>query len=831
MLLLDLCSKAKAAAPLLTALLLLTFNNAHAQLEVSWAHTVQGIGMPWSEYWHDAGSFDVDPWGNVAIASYGFSPVTMNGDTTAVQVSLPATAGGGGDGFVGRYRADGTPSWGFWVGSPTYSAATGVAVDNEGNVYLSYFFEGPFDVDPGPDTTILALGDGDRDLAIMKYDSTGQFLHVIHLIAKYNNPSCGQISRMAFDADNNLYLAGYFTGRIDLDPSSEELILTGNGTRDCAFVAKYDPQGNLMDHLLLRSTHYESDVMDIVVDPDGSFFIAGIFSVGLDLDNGPDSMLLAGPTTAAFAAHYNADFSPNWGKALGGDRSNRAFAACRGADGGYIITGQFDASLSITLADGTVQDMSGPSSQYSTYLAALNTDGEFVWFKRFVSGQRGDIKQLAAKDDGTFYTALHYFGPFNMDPGASDFTVSTSGFPIYDMGLARYTMAEGDFVMGHAFTGGGSVNYNHIKLQGSVMYMSGLYSTSIMPDIPATSNVLTPGGLALIKYCHVPQNITYSVEDTLTICPGDDALLVAYGAEQFRWYDTALGGTIIAVGDSLQVPSVQESFTVYVEGLNGICASQRNALTVLVRPQVSLSADSVFVCAGEVVLLSFTGLADVFSPSVPEAFTTGFIPAGDMSVWVTATDVNGCSATDSTFIQVLPSPLVTLQLMPDSVCLLDAAILLAGESPAGGTWTGEGVLNDTLWSPLWSGIGAFQVSYTVTDNNGCSATATDVMRVIVCSTGIAEDSELVNGIILYPVPASAWIEVRNTSSAKPTSISVLDAQGRIVLREQATQGPQRIDVSGLAIGHYVMRVELADQTDPEMPYRVSHRSFVVLRDR
>ncbi len=125
-------SRSQAAAPLLAALFLFTFNNAHAQLEVSWAHTLQGAGLPWTDYWHDAGSFDVDPWGNVAIASYGFGTVTMNSDGTPLQVPLPSTAGGGGDGFVGRYRTYGTPTWGFWMGSPAFSAATGVAMDNEG---------------------------------------------------------------------------------------------------------------------------------------------------------------------------------------------------------------------------------------------------------------------------------------------------------------------------------------------------------------------------------------------------------------------------------------------------------------------------------------------------------------------------------------------------------------------------------------------------------------------------------------------------------------------------------------------------------------------------
>lgn len=822
--------RASPLSVLLSALAFFALDHAEAQIEVSWAHTVQGAGVLWTDYWHDAGNCAVDPWGNLAIASYGGSTVTMNSD--GPPLVIPNNSGGGGDAFLGRYRADGTPSWGFWLGSEVFDAATGVAADNEGNIYLSMIFDGEFDMDPGPDTALIAPADGDRDLVIIKYDSTGQFLHAIHLVATYNNPSAGQISRMGFDADNNLYIGGFFRGQMDVDPGMGEVILTGNGTRDCAFVAKYDPEGNLLDHLLLRSTLYDSDVMDIVVEPDGSFFITGIFSGGLDLDNGPDPMWLNGPAISAFAAFYHADFSPQWGVDLEGGAKHRAFAACRGASGGYIITGQFDGDLSVPLSDGTVQDMVGPYDEYSTFLAALDADGGITWFKQFVPGQRGDIKQLAAKDDGTFYAALDYFGPFNLDPGASDFTVSTSGFPVYDMGLARYTMETGEFEMGHAFTGGGNFNYNHVQLLGSAMYMSGSYSGSLHPDIPATSNVLTPGGLAVIKYCHVPQHITYSVEDTLTVCPGDDAVLVAYGAEQFRWYGTASGGDPIAISDSLLLEEVGASLTVYVEGVNGTCTSQRVALTVEVRPHVTLAQDSLVICAGDTVLLDYSGLADAFLPSIPEAFSTGFAPQEDVAVWITARDVNGCTAVDTATIHVLQPPSVSLELSPNSICLWDAPMPLAGASPPGGNWTGEGLVNDSLWSPLWSGPGEFPVTYTVTGSNGCSATATDTLRVLICITGITERYGPGDGLSLYPVPASNWIALYNAGSGSPVAITVLDAQGRQVLRQPAAGSTvQRVDISTLANGRYLMHVELADPAAPHTPARIWSQRFVVMRDQ
>ncbi len=818
----------RSAAQLLAALLLCTFTPTHAQLEVSWAYTVEGIFPPWGEIQKDGGNSSVDPWGNLAVCGYGFEDVTMNGSGTPV---LATDHHGGGDGFVGRYRSDGTPSWGFWLGSPVLDAATGVAMDNEGNVYLSMFFEGAFDMDPGPDSAMIAPADGNRDLVIIKYDSTGQFLHAIHLVAEYYS-SAGQIGRMAFDADNNLYIAGIFQTQMDVDPGPGQVILTGNGHANGAFVAKYSPQGQLLDHLALVSSENRSGLFDLVLDPDGSFFIAGIFSVELDLDRGPGSMLLQTTGRSGFGAHFNADFSPHWGLVVDASQGSYAFAACAGTDGGYILNGQFNGMLTVTLTDGTQQVMVGGSQEYSTFLAGLNADGEYTWFKQFEVAQRGDFQNLAAKNDSTFYGGFHYFGDFNLDPGGGNFTVSTPGFPNWDMGIARYGNSDGEFLLGHSYSDEPNqflYDWNHVQVLGSALYMCGGYSGSLHPDIPQGTNVLTPGGMAVIKYCHLPENLSYSVEDTLTVCPGAAAVLVAYGAEQFRWFTSEEGGTPIAVNDSLQLDRVEGTITVWVEGVNGTCVSQRVPLTVLVRPQVSLSANTISVCTGDSLLLSYTGLADTFTPSLPEAFSTGYVPTTDMYIWVTATDLNGCVAADTAFVQVLPLPSVALQLSPDTICAFDFPTLLAGGSPAGGVWDGAGVENDSLWTSSGIGPGVYPVSYTITGANGCTATATDNMVMIVCTVGIAEN-ELKVSITLYPVPASSWIEVKSTGGDVPNSVTVLDAQGRIVLQQKMASSFQRIDVSGLATGRYVMRVELIDQAASGIS-SVIERVFMVVRDR
>ncbi|MEX1132256.1 MAG: hypothetical protein WEC15_03450, partial [Flavobacteriales bacterium] len=388
----------------LAALLLLTAT-AHAQLEVSWAYTMEGVFPPWAEFQKDGGNSSVDQWGNLAVCGYGFDDVTMNGTGAPVLVT---NNNGGGDGFVGRYRSDGTASWGFWFGSPVLDAATAVTMDNEGNVYLSMFFEGAFDMDPGPGIANIALADGNRDLLIIKFDSTGQYLHAIPLVAGFNT-SAGQISRMGFDAQNNLYIAGIFQGQLDVDPSAAQALLTGNGNNNCAFVAKYNAQGQLLDQLALPSVQNRSELFDLVVEADGSFFIAGLFVSQLDLDRGPGTLLITSSGGNGFTAKYNADFSPQWGVAIDGSQGSFAFAACPGLDGGYMLNGQFSGLLTVPLADGSSLQLDGGfNNDYSTFMAALNANGEYLWFTQFEVGQRGDFQNLAAKDDSTFYGGFHW---------------------------------------------------------------------------------------------------------------------------------------------------------------------------------------------------------------------------------------------------------------------------------------------------------------------------------------------------------------------------------------------------------------------------------------
>ena len=91
--------------------------------------------------------------------------------------------------------------------------------------------------------------------------------------------------------------------------------------------------------------------------------------------------------------------------------------------------------------------------------------------------------------------------------------------------------------------------------------------------------------------------------------------------------------------------------------------------------------------------------------------------AGDHEITYTFTDENSCTATCNFIISVKPLPQMSC---PGSfmVCENAEPFTLSGASPAGGTYTGNGVM-DNVFNPAIAGTGIQSIIYTYQDEFGC----------------------------------------------------------------------------------------------------------------
>jgi hypothetical protein len=125
-----------------------------------------------------------------------------------------------------------------------------LALDRRDNVYVGGTFSDACDFDPGPDQYVLRAarpGHWDSAAFLAKYDRDGKFV--------FANKWGGRggevvVHRIVVGPDDDVYVAGHFTGRADLDTGKGELFLdTGHTSFPSAtdvkdvFVARFDHNG------------------------------------------------------------------------------------------------------------------------------------------------------------------------------------------------------------------------------------------------------------------------------------------------------------------------------------------------------------------------------------------------------------------------------------------------------------------------------------------------------------------------------------------------------------------------------------------------------------
>lgn len=247
----------------------------------------------------------------------------------------------------------------------------------------------------------------------------------------------------------------------------------------------------------------------------------------------------------------------------------------------------------------------------------------------------------------------------------------------------------------------------------------------------------------------------------------------------------------------------------------GDCNSNASTLAIVVQPLPSTpnALDGPErSCAGDVAEYVVVGVSgESYAWTFPMGWTgdatgdsvttTAVAPGGTITVVGTNTCGSGPAATLNVVVDPLPSvSLNTFQL----VCISAAPFPLTGGSPAGGTYTFNGV-PVTSFNPV-VGLGTYPITYTVVDTNGCAASATQDLVVDACS-GITEALEL--GVRVYPNPVAAgalFVEAPLVGE-----VTLLDMSGRSVSSERYGQASMTLtmDVSALSSGTYVLHFRTA----------------------
>ncbi|MBK6988164.1 MAG: T9SS type A sorting domain-containing protein [Bacteroidetes bacterium] len=188
---------------------------------------------------------------------------------------------------------------------------------------------------------------------------------------------------------------------------------------------------------------------------------------------------------------------------------------------------------------------------------------------------------------------------------------------------------------------------------------------------------------------------------------------------------TPSGGTYSGTGVSSNnfVPSVAgvgtTTITYTYTNAQG-CASTATASQVVnAAPTVTLgSFTNLCSNAAAITLADGSPTGGTFSGNGVSGttFTPSVAGAGTTSITYSYTNAQGCTATANSPIEVDAAPSVTLSSITP-LCINSPAITLTNGSPAGGTYSGTGVIGNTF-TP--TNAGTTPLTYSVTAANGCS---------------------------------------------------------------------------------------------------------------
>jgi hypothetical protein len=288
-----------------------------------------------------------------------------------------------------------------------------------------------------------------------------------------------------------------------------------------------------------------------------------------------------------------------------------------------------------------------------------------------------------------------------------------------------------------------------------------------------------------------------------SICTGSSDALNAAGASTYVW---SSGGT---ASTEIVSPTSPTTYTVTGTDANGCVNTATVFVNVNALPIVDLGND-ITQCGGTVTL-------DAGNPGSTylwntNATTQTISVSSSGTYYVDVTNGNGCTGSDTVMITINPLPTVTGSATSTTVCVNDASVTLTG-TPVGGTWSGPGVTGSSF-SPMTAGTGAQTVTYSFTDVNGCTNTATVVITVNGC-VGVA-GLTLANNLVIFPNPNSGSFTVAIGANAGDVKMDIVDLQGRVIfssVENDVHAGfSKQISMDDVANGIYMLRITTNSET-------------------
>jgi len=419
----------------------------------------------------------VDSDGNSYSTGYfrGFGEVDFNPSDDSEDLH---ESNGFRDIFLTKFDKDGNHLWAVTFGGSSDDEGHAVEIDPDGNVYVTGYFKGTVDFDPGPEEDPQSAS-GSEECFLSKFDPDGNYLwtdtwgssentyygyypfygdcgeHVaadsnyVYVAGKAGQMFCRRYDHNgAFDLEvlwggtstwdraygidvsdtGEMYISGRFTSTCDFDPGPSEENLTATDKAD-SFLLKFTSTGDYEwavnwggnDKFTGYSNppNYVDCAYAVDTDANLNTYVTGIFYGTTDFDPGPGEEIHTAVDSGGYGDGYVVKFDPHsnfqWVRTFQGEHFQYGYGIETHPSGHVYATGRFYNDVDFDPGSGT--DMHSSAGDCDMFITRYDTDGNWYWTRSWGSTSY-DIGTCVDVDSvGNVWLSGYFRGTIDFDPG------------------------------------------------------------------------------------------------------------------------------------------------------------------------------------------------------------------------------------------------------------------------------------------------------------------------------------------------------------------------------------------------------------------------------
>ncbi len=344
--------------------LIFSIENLHSQSNWIWSKSSQTIG---NGIGNICLSVATDANGNIIVTGrFGSSSIKF-GSITLVNAN---SSGFTDDFFIVKYDSSGNVLWAKRAGGSYLDGGLGVCTDSNGNIFATgYFLSGTIIF--GSDTlTNSPPQHGGSEIFIVKYDPNGNVLWA----KSVQGVSSDWGFSVSADPSGNVFVTGEFNSDTLYFGSS---VIVTKTSSTASFVAKYDPNGNILWAKSNIGTANSNDGgFSVSSDRFGNAFVVGHFA-SLTATFGTTTLINSATSGSFdfFIAKYDPNGNVLWAKSTSGTEDETGYSVSTDAAGNAYVTGNY---ISPTMNFGSIV-LTNVSNFGNVFVVKYEASGGVAW--------------------------------------------------------------------------------------------------------------------------------------------------------------------------------------------------------------------------------------------------------------------------------------------------------------------------------------------------------------------------------------------------------------------------------------------------------------------